>query len=166
MLHSSVPVIEKVLTIDQLLTERARLRAAGKKLVFTNGVFDILHVGHVRYLEQARALGDALVVAINGDLTVRELKGAGRPLMKQSERAEILAAMRAVTYVTVFDDPSPRSLIAQLLPDLLVKGGDYALDQIHGRAEVEAAGGQVVSLPFIEGVSTSKIIERMKKAGR
>jgi D-beta-D-heptose 7-phosphate kinase/D-beta-D-heptose 1-phosphate adenosyltransferase len=153
----------KILSRDELLTERARLRAAGKKLVFTNGVFDILHVGHVRYLEQARALGDALVVAINSDITVRELKGAGRPLMKQSERAEILAAMRAVTYVTVFDDASPRSLIAQLLPDVLVKGGDYALDEIHGREEVEAAGGRVVSLPFVEGVSTSAIIERMKK---
>jgi D-beta-D-heptose 7-phosphate kinase/D-beta-D-heptose 1-phosphate adenosyltransferase len=156
----------KILSRDELLTERARLRSGGKKLVFTNGVFDILHVGHVRYLEQARALGDALVVAINSDATVRELKGPGRPLMPQSERAEILAAMRAVTYVTVFDDPSPRSLIAELLPDVLVKGGDYGLDEIHGREEVEAAGGQVVSLPFVEGVSTSTIIERMKKAGQ
>jgi D-beta-D-heptose 7-phosphate kinase/D-beta-D-heptose 1-phosphate adenosyltransferase len=158
--------ITKILSISELLTERARLRAAGKKLVFTNGVFDILHVGHVRYLAQARALGDALVVAINSDVTVRELKGAGRPLMKQSERAEILAAMRAVAYVTIFDAASPRSLIAELLPDVLVKGGDYALDEIHGREEVEAAGGRVVSLPFVEGVSTSHIIERMKKAGQ
>jgi D-glycero-beta-D-manno-heptose 1-phosphate adenylyltransferase len=153
----------KILSIDQLLAERARLRAAGKKLVFTNGVFDILHVGHVRYLAEARALGDALVVAINSDASVRELKGAGRPLMNEAERAEILAALRATSYVTVFDDVSPRSLIAQLLPDILVKGGDYALDQIHGREEVESAGGRVVSLPFIEGVSTSVIIERMKQ---
>jgi len=156
-------VIEKTLTIDQLLDERERLRAAGKKLVFTNGVFDILHVGHVRYLARAQALGDALVVAINSDNSVRALKGPGRPLISQEERAEILAAMRAVTYVIIFDDVSPRSLIATLLPDVLVKGGDYALDEIHGREEVEAAGGQVVSLPFVEGVSSSAIIERMKK---
>jgi len=159
-------VIEKILTVDQLLDERERLRAAGKKLVFTNGVFDILHVGHVRYLARAQALGDALVIAINSDDSVRTLKGPGRPLMNQEERAEILAAMRAVTYVIIFDDVSPRSLIATVLPDVLVKGGDYALDEIHGREEVEAAGGRVVSLPFVEGVSTSRIIERMKKSAQ
>ena len=153
----------KILSLDQILDERLRLRATGKKLVFTNGVFDILHVGHVRYLEEARALGDALIVAINSDASVRELKGAGRPLMNESERAEILAALRAVDYVTIFDAVSPRSLIAKLLPDVLVKGGDYALDEIHGREEVEAAGGRVVSLPFVEGVSTSEIIERIKQ---
>jgi rfaE bifunctional protein nucleotidyltransferase chain/domain len=153
----------KIVSIADILTERARLRAAGRKLVFTNGVFDILHVGHVRYLEEASALGDALVVAINSDRTVRDLKGAGRPLMSQDERAEILAALRSTSYVTIFDDVSPRSLIAALLPDVLVKGGDYALDEIHGREEVEAAGGRVVSLPFVEGVSTSKIIERMRE---
>jgi len=156
----------KILSRDDLLTERARLRAAGQKLVFTNGVFDILHVGHVRYLAEARALGDTLVVAINSDASVRELKGAGRPLMNENERAEILAALRATSYVTIFYDVSPRKLIAQLLPDVLVKGGDYALDEIHGRDEVEAAGGRVVSLPFVEGVSTSGIIERMKKPGQ
>ena len=131
--------------------------------MFTNGVFDILHVGHVRYLQQARALGDVLLVAINNDASVRELKGEGRPLMNENERAEILAALEAVDYITIFDDISPRSLIAELLPDVLVKGGDYALDQIHGREEVEAAGGCVVSLPFVEGVSTSGIIQRMTK---
>jgi rfaE bifunctional protein nucleotidyltransferase chain/domain len=154
---------KKILSKDELLDERARLRAAGQRLVFTNGVFDILHVGHVRYLEQARALGDALVVAINSDASVRELKGAGRPLIDEDERAEILAALRAVSYVSVFDDVSPRSLIAELLPDVLVKGGDYALDEIHGREEVEAGGGRVVSLPFVEGVSSSDLIERMKE---
>src|SRR6266508_3920600 len=156
--------MKKILSLDQLLLERARLRSAGEKLVFTNGVFDILHVGHVRYLEQARALGDKLLVAINSDSSVRELKGEGRPLMNQDERAEILAALRTVDYVTIFDDVSPRTLIAALLPDVLVKGGDYALDQIHGREEVEAAGGRGVSLPFVEGASTSTIIERMKSA--
>ena len=157
---------QEILLHDDLLAERARLRAAGKKLVFTNGVFDILHVGHVRYLEQARALGDALIVAINSDRTVRELKGADRPFMNQNERAEILAALRAVSYVTIFDDLSPRALIAELLPDVLVKGGDYALEEIHGREEVEAAGGRVLSLPLVEGVSSSAIIKRMKKSGQ
>ncbi|HEX5884285.1 MAG TPA: adenylyltransferase/cytidyltransferase family protein, partial [Pyrinomonadaceae bacterium] len=123
----------------------------------------LLHVGHVRYLAHARALGDALVVAINSDRTVRELKGPDRPIFDQAERAEILAALRSVDYVTIFDAVSPRSLIAKLLPDVLVKGGDYDLDQIHGREEVEAAGGNVISLPFVEGASTSTLIERMKK---
>jgi D-beta-D-heptose 7-phosphate kinase/D-beta-D-heptose 1-phosphate adenosyltransferase len=154
----------KILSREDLLRERRRLRAEGKTLVFTNGVFDLLHVGHVRYLAQARALGDALVVAINSDESVRELKGDGRPVIPAPERAEILAALGPVSYVTVFDDVSPRSLIATLLPDVLVKGGDYEIDEIHGREEVEAAGGRVISLPFIEGASTTKIIERMRKA--
>jgi D-beta-D-heptose 7-phosphate kinase/D-beta-D-heptose 1-phosphate adenosyltransferase len=156
-------MIEKILSPEAMLGERQRLRAAGKRLVFTNGVFDLLHVGHVRYLKQARALGDALVVAINSDRTVRELKGPDRPVFEQSERAEILAALRVVDYVVVFDDVSPRSLIAELLPDVLVKGGDYGLDQIHGREEVEAAGGKVISLPFVEGASTTTLIERMRR---
>ena len=146
-----------------MLAERERLRAAGARLVFTNGVFDLLHVGHVRYLAQARALGDALVVAINSDRSVRELKGPARPVFDEAERAEILAALRHVDYVVVFDDISPRSLIKSLLPDVLVKGGDYQLDEIHGREEVEAAGGKVISLPFVPGASTSSLIDRMKQ---
>src|SRR5882762_7963704 len=157
-------MVEKILSLDQLLAERAHLRAAGKTLVFTNGVFDLLHVGHVRYLAAARALGDALVIAINSDRTVRGLKGEGRPVINEGERAEILAALRQVDYVTIFDDLSPRSLIAELLPDVLVKGGDYGLDEIHGREEVEAAGGKVIAFPFVDGASTSVIIERMKRA--
>jgi len=153
---------EKILSLEKLLGVRKGLRAAGQRVVFTNGVFDLLHVGHVRYLQEARALGDALVVGINSDRTVRELKGEERPVTNESERAEILAALRCVDYVTVFDDISPRSLIAQLLPDVLVKGGDWGLDQIHGREEVEAAGGKVMSLPFVSGVSTTGIIEKMK----
>lgn len=158
-------MIEKILTPEQMLGERQRLRAAGARLVFTNGVFDLLHVGHVRYLTEARALGDALVVAINSDRTVRELKGPDRPVFDQAERAEILAALKVVDYVIVFDDVSPRKLIATLLPDILVKGGDYQLDQIHGREEVETAGGKVISLPFVEGASTTTLIERMKNSG-
>jgi rfaE bifunctional protein nucleotidyltransferase chain/domain len=157
-------MIEKVLSQADLLGVRKGLRAEGKSLVFTNGVFDLLHVGHIRYLAEARALGDALVVAINSDRIVRELKGEGRPVINESERAEILVALRHVTYVTVFDEVSPRKLIAALLPDVLVKGGDYGLDEIHGREEVEAAGGKVVSLPFVAGASTSLIIERMRRA--
>ncbi|MEP6743724.1 MAG: D-glycero-beta-D-manno-heptose 1-phosphate adenylyltransferase [bacterium] len=153
---------QKILSPDELLGVRQGLRAANKTLVFTNGVFDLLHVGHVRYLAEARALGDVVLVAINSDRTVRELKGEGRPITNESERAEILAALRQVDYVTIFDDISPRSLIAILLPNVLVKGGDYNLDEIHGREEVEAAGGRVVRLPFIEGASTSTIIERMR----
>jgi D-beta-D-heptose 7-phosphate kinase/D-beta-D-heptose 1-phosphate adenosyltransferase len=155
-------MIEKILTRGAMLAEREHLRLAGKRLVFTNGVFDLLHVGHVRYLTTARALGDALVVAINSDRTVRELKGPNRPVFDEAERAEILAALRVVDYVMVFDDISPRALIAEMLPDVLVKGGDYDLDQIHGREEVEAAGGRVISLPFVEGASTTALITRMK----
>src|SRR4030095_8668924 len=156
-------MIEKILTPAEMLRERQRLRAAGLRLVFTNGVFDLLHVGHVRYLTQARTLGDSLLVAINSDRTVRELKGPDRPVFDEAERAEILAALRCVDYVTVFDDVSPRNLIGELLPDVLVKGGDYDLDQIHGREEVEAAGGKVISLPFVSGASTTSLIEKMKK---
>src|SRR5688572_17067680 len=133
----------KILSIEQMIAERERLRAAGARLVFTNGVFDLLHVGHVRYIAQARTLGDALVVAVNSDRSVRQLKGPERPVFSQDERTEILAALRNVDYVVIFDNVSPRSLISQLLPDVLVKGGDYRLDEIHGREEVEAAGGRV-----------------------
>jgi D-glycero-beta-D-manno-heptose 1-phosphate adenylyltransferase len=156
-------MITKILSPVDMLGERERLRSAGSRLVFTNGVFDLLHVGHVRYLAAASGLGDALVVAINSDRTVRQLKGDSRPVFNQNERAEILAALRMVDYVTIFDDVSPRSLIATLLPDVLVKGGDYQLEEIHGREEVEAAGGRVVSLPFVGGASTTSMIERMKK---
>ena len=154
---------DKILSTDRMLEERGRLRVAGGRLVFTNGVFDLLHVGHVRYLAEARALGDALVVAINSDRSVRELKGPDRPVFAEGERAEILAALRSVDYVVIFDDVSPRSLIKQLLPDVLVKGGDYRIDEIHGREEVEAAGGKVIPLPFVPGASTTTLLERMKR---
>ena len=155
-------MIEKVLSQDELLGLRQTLRAAGQTLVFTNGVFDLLHVGHVRYLAAARVLGDALVVAVNSDRTVRQLKGDGRPVIAENERAEILAALRQVDYVTIFDDVSPRSLIARLLPDVLVKGGDYGLDEIHGREEVEAAGGKVIINPIVPGFSTTNIIHKLQ----
>ena len=152
-----------ILDGGELLRVRAELRAARRTLVFTNGCFDLLHVGHARYLAAARALGDALLVAVNSDRSVRALKGAGRPLTSEGERAEMLAALAAVDFVTVFDDESPRRLISELLPDVLVKGGDYALEEIHGREEVEAAGGRVLALPFVEGASTTGIIERIRE---
>ena len=152
-----------ILDRGELLRVRAGLRAAGRRLVFTNGCFDILHVGHVRYLAAARRLGDALLVAVNSDRSVRALKGPGRPVMNEAERAEMLAALSSVDFVTVFEEESPRRLISELLPDVLVKGGDYALDEIHGREEVERAGGRVLALPFVEGASTTGIIERIRE---
>src|ERR687893_1918367 len=155
-----------ILDRGELLRVRAELRAAGRRLVFTNGCFDILHVGHVRYLAEARRLGGALLVAVNSDRSVRALKGAGRPVMNEAERAEMLAALSSVDFVTVFDEESPRRLIAKLLPDVLVKGGDYGLEEIHGREEVEAAGGRALALPFVEGASTTGIIERIRAVNR
>lgn len=151
----------QVLDLPVLLNERARLRAAGQRVVFTNGCFDLLHPGHVRYLQQARALGDALVVALNSDRSVSELKGASRPILKEAERAEVMAALACVDFVTVFDEATPQALIAALVPDILVKGGDWSVEHIVGREEVEAAGGQVMSLPFVDGVSTSEVIQRI-----
>ena len=152
-----------VLPLAALRAERERLRKAGKKVVFTNGCFDLLHPGHVRYLQQARALGDALIVALNSDRSVRELKGDNRPILREDERAEVMAALACVDYVTIFDEPTPREIIAALLPDILVKGGDWGVDQIVGREEVEASGGQVMSLPFVDGCSTSDVIERIAR---
>lgn len=154
----------KILPLDQLRIERDRLRQAGKKVVFTNGCFDLLHPGHVRYLQQARALGDALIVALNSDRSVRELKGDNRPILTEAERSEVMAALACVDFVTVFDEPTPREIIATLLPDVLVKGGDWGIDTIIGREEVEAAGGQVMSLPFVDGCSTTEIINRIVKS--
>ena len=151
----------KVLSLDALCAEREQLRQRRQRVVFTNGCFDILHPGHVRYLQQARALGDALVVALNSDRSVRELKGPARPILNEDERAEVMAALGCVDYVTIFDAPTPRELIAALLPDVLVKGGDWSIETIVGREEVEAAGGQVLSLPFVEGASTTDVIERV-----
>ncbi len=152
----------KIIPLPAVALLVKELRANGvRRIVFTNGCFDILHVGHARYLTQARALGDVLLVAVNSDCSTREIKGASRPIVPQDERAEMLAALWCVDYVTIFDDVSPRKLIAEILPDVLVKGGDYKLDEIHGREEVEAAGGRVVALPFIEGQSTTSIIRRI-----
>lgn len=139
------------------------MRREGKRVVFTNGCFDLLHAGHVRYLTEARGLGGALIVGLNSDRSVLALKGAGRPILKESERAEVIAALEAVDFVVVFEEETPQELIARLLPDVLVKGGDWPLDQIVGREEVEATGGRVVSLGYLKGSSTTDIIARIKE---
>jgi D-beta-D-heptose 7-phosphate kinase/D-beta-D-heptose 1-phosphate adenosyltransferase len=154
----------QVLTLTELLTARAALRQAGRRVVFTNGCFDLLHPGHVRYLQQARALGDALIVALNSDRSVRVLKGPARPILKEAERAEVMAALACVDFVTIFDEPTPREIITALRPDVLVKGGDWSINTIVGREEVEAAGGQVMNLPFVDGVSTSEVIARIMQS--
>jgi len=149
---------EKILSLDRTYEVVDELKRKGKRVVFTNGCFDLLHPGHTRYLSQARSLGDVLIVAINSDRTVNALKGLGRPVFPERERAEILAALEAVSYVTIFDDLTPQAMIARMLPHVLAKGGDWALDQIVGRAEVEAAGGKVIAVPVIQGFSTSSLI--------
>ena len=154
---------EKILPRDALIIRRRQWKDNGKRVVFTNGCFDLLHVGHVRLLQHARAEGDVLVVGLNSDASVQRLKGAGRPLVPQSDRAEVLAALACVDAVTVFDEDTPRELIAALLPDVLVKGGDWARDKIVGREEVEANGGKVVVVTYVEGYSTTALIERLRR---
>ena len=140
----------------------AGLRAAGKTIVFTNGVFDLLHPGHIRYLQQARALGDALVVGVNSDRSVRAIKGPTRPIVPEDERAEVLAALACVDAVVVFDDETPQELIRALQPDVLVKGDDWAADAIVGRGIVEARGGKVIRMPIERGYGTSAIIDKIR----
>lgn len=142
-------------------SRRDALRAAGKRLVATNGCFDLLHAGHVELLEKARGLGDHLLVAVNSDAAVREAKGPRRPILPEAERAELLAALAAVDDVAIFSEPTPRELYAALRPEVLVKGEDWGADAVVGREEVEALGGRVVRLPLVSGRSTSKLIERI-----
>jgi D-beta-D-heptose 7-phosphate kinase/D-beta-D-heptose 1-phosphate adenosyltransferase len=142
-----------------------RLRAARKRVVFTNGVFDLLHPGHVRYLQQARALGDVLAVGLNSDASVRRNKGPQRPIIPEAERAEILAALDCVDLVTCFDEDTPAAIIEACHPDILVKGADWPADQIVGRDTVEARGGRVVRVPVEPGHSTSAIVDRIRTSG-
>jgi D-glycero-beta-D-manno-heptose 1-phosphate adenylyltransferase len=152
-----------VVTQEELLSRVAEAKAARRRILFTNGCYDLLHPGHIRLLEQARELGDILILALNSDRSVRGNKGAGRPIVNEDERAEVAAALAAVDYVVVFDEPTPREIISRVLPDVLVKGGDWGANEIIGREEVEAAGGRVVSIRFEPGYSTSSIIERVLK---
>ena len=151
-------------TRGELRTILAARRAKGERIVFTNGCFDLMHVGHVRYLQTARKLGDLLVVGVNTDVSVRALsKGAGRPVVPEAQRAEVVAALACVDYAVLFDEPDPGRLIAELQPDVLVKGGDWPADKIVGREIVEARGGTVKTIPLVPGVSTTALIEKILK---
>jgi D-beta-D-heptose 7-phosphate kinase/D-beta-D-heptose 1-phosphate adenosyltransferase len=151
------------MTRDEAVEFVRELRARGKTIVFTNGVFDLLHPGHVRYLQQARALGDALIVGVNSDRSVRVIKGPTRPITSEDERAELIAALACVDAAVVFDEDTPRQLIAALQPDVLVKGADWAEDAIVGRDIVEARGGRVVRVPIESGYATTSIIDRIRR---
>jgi rfaE bifunctional protein nucleotidyltransferase chain/domain len=149
--------------LPDLAREREGWRAAGRRVVLTNGCFDLLHAGHVALLEAARREGEALVVAINSDASVRRLKGEGRPFLPEAERAEALRALEAVDRVVVYEQDTPLDVVRALVPDVLVKGADWAADEIVGRAEVEAAGGRVVRVALVPGRSTSGIVERIRR---
>ena len=155
-----------VLTLEEVILRFGREKRNGRRVVFTNGCFDLLHPGHIRSLELARELGDALVVGLNSDASVLQLKGEGRPVLPERERAEILSAFECVDAVVIFDDLTPREVIAGLLPDVLVKGGDWPGHRIVGREEVEAAGGQVVSIPVVPGYSTTAILQKIREGAR
>ena len=152
---------EKILQREDLKDKVQALKKTGKKIVFTNGCFDFLHIGHVRYLKAARAEGDVLVVGVNSDHSVRKIKGPKRPVVPENERAEVLASLACVDFVTLFDEPDPLVTIRLLMPDVLVKGADWEEDAIVGRDVVEAKGGRVVRIALTEGASTSRIIEKI-----
>jgi len=156
----------KVYPLKKLVPIRARLKREGKKVVFTNGCFDLLHGGHVRLFREARKKGDVLIVALNSDASVRRLKGPTRPIFPLRERFEILAALADIDYLTSFGEATPQKIVAALLPDVLVKGGDWGPNEIVGRAEVESAGGKVARIRYYEGHSTSSIIRRIGHSSR
>ena len=149
---------KKIRARRELLKIIKDLRTKRKRIVFTNGCFDLLHIGHVRYLEKAKALGDVLVVGVNSDASVRKLKGPKRPILPEEERAGILSGLGCVDYITIFSEIDPLKLIASLRPDVLVKGGDWTKEQTVGKEVVERSGGEVVILPFVKGASTSSLI--------
>jgi len=154
-------MITKVKTVQELRPLLAILRATGKKIVFTNGCFDLIHTGHTRYLEKAKAFGDLLIVAVNSDASVRTIKGDKRPINTEADRMETLAALACVDFVVSFHEPDPYRIIAELQPDVLVKGGDWPIEKIIGRDIVEGRGGKVISVGYIEGASTTGIIEKI-----
>ncbi len=155
-----------VLTVDQAVQLVSALRAAGRTVVFTNGVYDLLHPGHIRYLQAARAEGDALIVGVNSDRSVGANKGPSRPINPERDRAEVIAALAAVEAAVIFDQDTPHEIISRLQPDVLVKGADWAADQIVGRDIVEARGGRVVRASVEEGYSTSTLLERIRHLNR
>lgn len=153
----------KILDWEALKNEVERRRGRGERIAFTNGCFDILHVGHVRYLNEARRTGDLLILALNSDHSVRAIKGEKRPLIPEMERAEVVAALAAVDYVTLFDEATPLRLIEHLRPDCLVKGGDWKEEAVVGRDAVRSWGGRVVLIPVVEGASTTNIVEKIRQ---
>ena len=152
---------EKVLTFEAATALRSRARTNSNSIVFTNGCFDLLHRGHVTFLQRARALGDVMILGLNSDHSVRRLKGPGRPILLLEDRVALLAGLESVDHICVFEEDTPETLLHLLLPDILVKGGDYRNDQIVGRDIVESGGGEVTTLPFTEGCSTTEIIRRI-----
>ena len=155
--------MNKILDRNTLKNKLEALRKEGKKIAFTNGCFDILHVGHVRYLREAKKIGDILVLALNSDSSVRAIKGEERPLVSEEERAEVLAALEFIDFVTIFPELTPLELINYLKPDILIKGGDWPEDKVVGREEVKKWGGRVAIIPEVEGKSTTNIVEKIKK---
>lgn len=157
--------MKKIITFDRLLQLMKKVRAAGKKIAWTNGCFDIIHVGHVDYLEQSKSYADLLVVGLNSDVSVKKLKGELRPIFSQADRARVLAAIEPVDYIVIFDETSPIEYIRALQPDFYIKGGDYTIDTIdqQERRTVEAYGGRIVLLPMVPGVSTSVVVEKIKQ---
>lgn len=154
---------QKIVTIKDWPSQHASLIQAGKRIVFTNGCFDLMHIGHTRYLQAARALGDALVVGVNSDASIRRLeKAPDRPIVPEAQRAEILAALGCVDWVIIFDEADPLQLITAVQPDVLVKGGDWTLDRIVGREFVEARGGVVTTIPLVPGFSTTGLLQRIR----
>lgn len=154
---------EKIKQRDELIKIVSILKNQGKRIVFTNGCFDLLHVGHIRYLEKAKELGDILIVGINSDRSARSIKGPMRPILSEGERAEILSGLGCIDYVTIFDEETPYNLISSIIPHILVKGGDWTKETVVGKDIVEKAGGEVIVLPFVEGASTTNIINTILK---
>lgn len=164
-MNISTGAADKIKTREVLASLLADHRQRGQKIVFTNGCFDLMHVGHTRYLQAARALGDLLVVGVNSDGSVKTLdKGGDRPIVPDHQRAEVVAALACVDYVAIFEESDPAGLITQLQPDVLVKGGDWPLDRIIGRATVEARGGTVRTIPLVPGISTTTLIQKIRTA--
>lgn len=152
---------KKIKSLIQLIQIRRKLKKEGKKVVFTNGCFDILHRGHIECLRKAKSFGDVLIIGLNSDSSVGKIKGEGRPILSQNDRAEILASLEMVDYVLIFTEETPQKIIASLVPDVLVKGGDYRKDEIVGRDIVESSGGRVISVKHIPGKSTRNIIKKI-----
>ena len=158
------PYRKKIGSLEDIRRRVEALKASNKRVVFTNGCFDLLHPGHARYLSQARALGDHLIVAVNSDRSVRSIKGPFRPVMPEEARAEMIAAFEFVDSVLIFDEPDPLGIIREFIPNILVKGGDWQEEEIIGAGVVKGAGGQVIRIPFLEGHSTTDIIEKIRSS--